>query len=576
MRMRYFLCSALAILAFRTAIAQVEVRTRSGSFEITGKPPILSFEASFVEPSGNRFLDAGETATIKLAIKNNGAGLARNVLARFASTLEIPGVVFDREIPVGNVLPGESKFATLSVSAEETVKNQKVSLRIDVLEGSGYDADAVTMMFETRETSVPQLKIVQFAIDDDTEGESQGNNNGKMERGETVEVVAILQNIGSGEARDVSVDISLKDEGRNLFFQSLSRTVRIGNMSPEHSERVSFAISTNKRYAGDTVQVALLIREKRPQYSVREYLNLELNKQQRSLQEIVVAGAERKQETGTITVAPSLVPDADEVPFAATPKHDGIAVVIGNSTYDNKDVPPVEYAVRDATKMREYLEKTLGFKEENVIYQENASKAAFERIFGLSTDFRGMLFNYVGNRKVDVFVYYSGHGAPDVQSKEGYIVPKDCDPMYVRINGYSLSTLYANLDRLQAKSIVVVIDACFSGVSAGGSLLKFASPIFVKIENPRMSSRNASIFSASGADEISSWYPEKKHGLFTYFFLKALKGEGDTDRDGNVSLGEIQKYVSENVRYVSRRFNRMQTPQIIVEDPRKIVVEYRR
>ena len=52
---------------------------------------------------------------------------------------------------------------------------------------------------------------------------------------------------------------------------------------------------------------------------------------------------------------------------------------------------------------------------------------------------------------------------------------------------------------------------------------------------------------ASGANEVSAEKPNLKHGVFTYFLLKGLKGKADTDQDGLITVDEAYRYVSEHV-----------------------------
>ena len=61
--------------------------------------------------------------------------------------------------------------------------------------------------------------------------------------------------------------------------------------------------------------------------------------------------------------------------------------------------------------------------------------------------------------------------------------------LYNRVNlllyKYSyLKTFYANLARLPAPTITMVLDVCFSGVSPKGMLLKNVSPVFVRVGKP--------------------------------------------------------------------------------------------
>ena len=173
----------------------------------------------------------------------------------------------------------------------------------------------------------------------------------------------------------------------------------------------------------------------------------------------------------------------------------------------------------------------------------------------------------------DVFVYYSGHGAPDLKGKKGYLMPIDADPNYVQLNGYPLDLLYKNLEKIPAKSKTIILDACFSGGSQQGMIIKNASPMYIDVKSPLIG-ESLNLLTSSEGDQISSWYPEGKHSLFTYYVLRALRGEADADKNRKVTLSELKKYLSEHVTYMARRkYGREQTP-IVRGDLKSIICSY--
>ena len=193
-------------------------------------------------------------------------------------------------------------------------------------------------------------------------------------------------------------------------------------------------------------------------------------------------------------------------------------------------------------------------------------------MFGTKEDHRARLYNLVKPDQSDVFIFYSGHGAPDLESKEAYFVPVDCDPSLVKFNGYAINTFYDNLAKIPYRSLNVVIDACFSGTSDRGTLLPQSSLVRVKASGSVLNDPNAMIFTSASGTEIASWYPEKSHSLFTYYFLKGLQGAANKDRDGSLSLGEMSDYLIENVPYEARRMkNRVQTPQVYGRNERDLL-----
>lgn len=94
-----------------------------------------------------------------------------------------------------------------------------------------------------------------------------------------------------------------------------------------------------------------------------------------------------KDKTDTV-LAPT---DIDlKIPETGMSNLDGIAVVIGNKTYEHFD--DVEFAGRDAHIMKEYLLKTLGYRENNIIFVENATKTDFEEVFGSTENYQGKIW----------------------------------------------------------------------------------------------------------------------------------------------------------------------------------------
>jgi tetratricopeptide (TPR) repeat protein len=250
-----------------------------------------------------------------------------------------------------------------------------------------------------------------------------------------------------------------------------------------------------------------------------------------------------------------------------------VGVVIGNRDYHHKDIPPVSYAIQDATMVKNYLIHTFGYRDGNVIFKTNATKGVFENIFGSTQNYKGMLYDYLTPGKSDVFVYYSGHGAPSLESKKGYILPVDGNPNDVTIGGYGLELLYKNLARMRARSITVVTDACFSGAP----LFKKASPVGIIVKNPLIAQKNTSIISSSSGTELSSWYPQKGHGLFTYYFLLGINGKADANRDKTITMGELSEFINDNVPYMARKLHsgRRQTPVYRISNRDLALVKYK-
>ncbi len=581
--MKKIICLCLNWFLFFSLPAQertIEGISQSGAINIVYKSPALTLSANFIDANGNNALDAEEKGTLQVTVRNDGPGKGFDVILKLNKILGSQQVTLTQTVKsVPFIKPGEIKVVDFPIEAGFNLEDGILKLRLEGNEKFNNSPTPLEISLETRAFVPPELVLADVGINDDQGEFAYGNGNRRIEKGETIEVKALVQNTGQGEAERVSASIAVDP---NLFFIGKKEFV-IGDLAPGEYREISFALTVPPNYSGaENLDVKLKISESRNRFSKNFPVNLILNKTEKrfsdvSAQQITIAG--KKRIKTTIDTPPSLNVDIEmNIPASALEKPDAVAVVIGNRDYVVKDVPAVEFAQRDAATVKEYLIQSLGYREDNIIYIINATKAQLDATFGTENDYRGKLFNYVKAGKSEVFIYYSGHGAPDPVTKQAYLVPVDADPAFVNLNGYSLNTFYKNLGKIPAKFSFVVLDACFSGSSEGGMLLKNASPIFIDVSNPALLANNSIIFSSSRGDQISSWYPEKSHGLFTYFFLKGIQGDADKNLDRMITISELKNFVADNVPWIARRLhNREQTPEVfnVIKKEDLVITKYK-
>ena len=207
--------------------------------------------------------------------------------------------------------------------------------------------------------------------------------------------------------------------------------------------------------------------------------------------------------------------------------------------------------------------QALGVKEGNIIYLKDATGSQLSSVFGNINSHKARLYNWVKPNISNVYVYYAGHGVPGGEKGNAYLVPTDANSQTIEFSGYPLSTLYSNLGKLSAKSITVILEACFSGTSQAGNLFSKSSPIVIRAKKT-MIPKNVKVISAGAVDQMASWEKDNSHGLFTKYFLKAMSGEGDKNNDGKVSDSELKDYLGETMTYYARRYyGRDQNVQIM-------------
>jgi len=254
---------------------------------------------------------------------------------------------------------------------------------------------------------------------------------------------------------------------------------------------------------------------------------------------------------------------------SSSPRPDDIAVIIGNANYkkQGKDIPNVTPAYADAEGIKRYFKDALGVKEGNIIHLKDATGSQLVSVFGNSQNYKGKLFNWVKPGQSKVYVYYAGHGAPAGDEGSAYMIPSDSSVDSIELTGYPLATLYKNLGKIGAKSVTVILEACFSGTGQGGTLISNASPVYLKAKTPKIPA-NLTVISAGAANQMASWEENKSHSLFTKYFLKGMSGKADVEPygngDGKVNYTELGKYLDGTMSYFARRYyGRDQTAQIV-------------
>ena len=250
--------------------------------------------------------------------------------------------------------------------------------------------------------------------------------------------------------------------------------------------------------------------------------------------------------------------DVDKnIPTTPQKNENRYALIIGNEDYsshqlDLSDEVNVDFARNDASAFKEYATNVMGIPDENIIFMLDATTGKMNQ--GIAKANRILK---VTNGKAEMFVYYAGHGLPDEQTKEAYIMPVDVSGKNAN-EGVALKSMYAKLTEFPSKRVTVFIDACFSGGARNQGLLAARG---VKI-NPKESplGGNLVVFSASSGEQSSLPYKQKEHGFFTYYLLKKLQETG-----GQITYNELSNYITEKVSLKSVLINdKEQNPKVNV------------
>lgn len=545
---------AIGDAIYRTYITAEGMKVEKG----ISHPPILAAKLSFTEPSGNNYLDATEKGTLQINVNNTGQGAAANIIiklepAKIAGLNYLNG--FIAEIPANR-----SVDIDIPIEAYIDVADGTHSLNITFEEANGFPPAPISFTFSTRAYKRPEIQIAEAGIED-------SNQNGRIDVGEMIELTIRFRNRGAGPSNATYAKFYT---GENVFItEKHSKTQSLGDLNPKASKDLKLEIFINDRCASEIPLYVDITEATGMAGATKLRVPISKSDLSRPATSLVVTGTDQASE---VTEPISLNIDVEmDIPASASDRKDDFAVIFGVESYSG-NVPRVLYATRDATWFREYAIKTLGIPAANIYYRVNsdATKSEFDKAFG-----RNGWLDKRAKANSRVFFFFSGHGIPAQDKKSSYILPFDGDPNYADLTAYPLESVYTGLAGLKSALNVVFLDACFTGMNRENQALYATSrPVYIsanKIEAPP----RVNVFSAAAWDQMSTAWPDKQHGLFTYFLLKGMQGSADANADKKLSIQELHQYLSSAVPDQAGRLDKEQTPQLSSGQQDEVFLEYK-
>ncbi|MBK7694003.1 MAG: tetratricopeptide repeat protein [Saprospiraceae bacterium] len=223
------------------------------------------------------------------------------------------------------------------------------------------------------------------------------------------------------------------------------------------------------------------------------------------------------------------------------------AVVVGISDYQDKDIPDLRYADKDAEAFANFLRSEAGGKLDKDHLKMLLNKEATMAQFANALDW---LWENVkeGDQAI---IYFSGHG--DVEKKSltqpGFLLCWDAPArVYMAGGAFALPMLQEVISTLSIQNkakVIVITDACRSGKLAGNSVggaQATASNLSKQFANEiKILSCQPNEYSIEG----EQWGGGR--GAFSFNLVNALYGLADNNKDLSITLQEIGRYLEDHV-----------------------------
>jgi uncharacterized caspase-like protein len=200
------------------------------------------------------------------------------------------------------------------------------------------------------------------------------------------------------------------------------------------------------------------------------------------------------------------------------------AIVVGSNAA-GPGQSELRYAEDDARRMGQLLVELGGYQAQHVDVVVRPTPDQLRARINLLAD--KLNADLVAGRPSRVFFYYSGHArasALDLGKDE-----------------LLLAELRQRLFQLPSKLTVVVLDACQSGAF---SRVKGAQPTadFSFNSRQQLDATGVAVLASSSGSELSQESEQLRSSYFTHHLLVGLRGAGDANRDGLVTIDEAYRY----------------------------------
>jgi hypothetical protein len=242
---------------------------------------------------------------------------------------------------------------------------------------------------------------------------------------------------------------------------------------------------------------------------------------------------------------------------------DKYAFLVAVRQYNKAELTSLEFTENDISRLAEVL-RSSGYDEQNLVLMTQEVGAKDARFAPFSRNIVDELDLLLDELREDdsVVVAFAGHGVQFKGDEDAYFCPADAR-LKEKETLVSLGNVYQKLRKCQAGSKVLFVDACrndpqsrLSRAAAEVELEAVGRP--QRVQPP---GGVAAFFSCS-AGQKSFEHPDLRHGVFFHYVAEGLSGHADLDRDGEITLAELEQYAVKNVqRYVRTELGQKQTPE---------------
>jgi hypothetical protein len=219
-------------------------------------------QAELTLGEGRGEITAGEPLVLRLKVTDVGKGQLYQVRATVRCD-KVPGSV----VLLGKIEPGASVERRVELPTPVTLPDCDASVEVDFRELNDFAPQPVEGKVHIRPAVRPGLALSARAVDDGS-GESVGNGDGIVQRGETVEYHIGVKNTGTAPAIAAHLSLTIENTGGIAVFGE--REHGFGDIPPGEIRETTITISVKPSFPKNQVPIYAILTESSPFHVSRE------------------------------------------------------------------------------------------------------------------------------------------------------------------------------------------------------------------------------------------------------------------------------------------------------------------
>lgn len=198
---------------------------------------------------------AGSEVTLVLTVKNKGKG----PLYRFQARIKSDDAALDGHLfYLGKIDGGQTADDVVKIKVPADRPDGTIPVRLEFEEYNGFVPDQLKAMLALKGLPRPRFAYTLQIVDDGS-GNSVGNGDGRIQKGEAVDLLVTVKNVGSVLAQNTSIEVSVPPSKSLKLNNGL---LEFGPLKPDEAKHATANLFVGRDIRDEHLPVRLFIKER--------------------------------------------------------------------------------------------------------------------------------------------------------------------------------------------------------------------------------------------------------------------------------------------------------------------------